>query len=202
MIKFAFLHLILSQTQKLWAHVVGFLLVVEQTGTWLDEKRSQNLEVGGYKLMFVRSSSWQSSNFIFNQNNTELSKKLYFLDVFKCNKFYPLHCMCVFMLYKYYIYAIFTVEKYWLMKWIKILKNQEGNLDLSKYTVCNCVLSRIPLSPVVKETGLDQTFGCTCNITVSEDGNLWLHGCSRRKPEGSLILWTCEIQGTLIIGFL
>lgn len=84
------------------------------------------------------------------------------------------------------------------MKLIKILKNQEGNPGLSKYIVCNCVLSCIPLRPVIKKPGLDQTFVCTCNITVSEDGNLWLHGCSLKKPERSLILWTCEIQGTLI----
>lgn len=122
--------------------------------------------------MFVHSSSWQSSNFILNQNNTELSRKLYFLDVFKCNKFYPLHCMCVFMLYKYFMYAIFTVEQYWLVKLIKILKNQEGNPDLSKYTVCNCVLYCIPLRRVIKKPGLDQTVVCTCNITVLEDGNL------------------------------
>lgn len=67
------------------------------------------------------------------------------------------------------------------MKLIKILKNQEGNPDLSKYIVCNCVLSCIPLRPVFKKPGLDQTFVCTCNITVSEDGNLWLHGCSLKK---------------------
>ena len=58
------------------------------------------------------------------------------------------------------------------MKLIKILKNQEGYSDLSKYTACNCVLSCIPLRPVIKKTGLDQTFVCTCNITVSEDCNL------------------------------
>ena len=54
------------------------------------------------------------------------------------------------------------------MKLIKILKNQEGNPDLSKYTVCNC----IPLRRVIKKPGLDQTVVCTCNITVLEDGNL------------------------------
>ena len=59
------------------------------------------------------------------------------------------------------------------MKLIKILKNQEGTPDLSKYTVCNCVLSCIPLRRVIKKPGLDQTVVCTaCNITVSEDGNL------------------------------
>lgn len=80
------------------------------------------------------------------------------------------------------------------MKLIKILKNQQGTPDLSKYTVCNCVLSCIPLRRVIKKPGLDQTVVCTCNITVLEDGNLWLHGCSLRKPEGSSIIWTCEIQ--------
>jgi len=57
------------------------------------------------------------------------------------------------------------------MKLIKILKNQEGNPDLSKYTVLSC----IPLRAVIKKPGLDQTFVCTtytCNISVSEDGNL------------------------------
>ena len=58
------------------------------------------------------------------------------------------------------------------MKLIKILKNQEGNPDLSKYTLCNCLLSCIPLSPVIKKPGLDQTVVYTCNITVSEDCNL------------------------------
>ena len=58
------------------------------------------------------------------------------------------------------------------MKLIKILKNQEGNPDLSKYTVCNCVLSCIPLRGVIKKPGLYQTVVCTCNITVLEDGNL------------------------------
>ena len=66
------------------------------------------------------------------------------------------------MLYKYYMQSL-LLSSIDYIKLIKILKNQEGYPDLSKYTVCNCVLSCIPL---------DQDFVCTCNITVSEDCNL------------------------------